>query len=133
MLGWRSSTSRNNSFCLVAQSEFPFHRRDELQLKYDVCVGENIRAVHEMSIRDGYIPKPAALPDETMLLRPLWSTWAQYQSNVNQTIVLEMARRIHAEGFQLNSHVEIDNNWESCYGEATFDYTKFPNPQGSYF
>ena len=77
-----------------------------------------------------YYEKPSGLPDETMLVQPFWSTWAQYKTSVNQTIVLDMARKVKSEGFELSSHIEIDDNWESCYGDATFNSEKFPDPAG---
>lgn len=54
-----------------------------------------------------FYKKPIALADETMLTRPLWSTWAQYKADINQTTVLEFARRVVSEGFQLSSHIEV--------------------------
>ncbi|CAG7827351.1 unnamed protein product, partial [Allacma fusca] len=65
-----------------------------------------------------------------MLVYPLWSTWAQYHAKINQSLVLEMARRIVGEGYTQNSHLEIDDNWESCYGEAEFNSKTFPDPAG---
>jgi len=115
--------------CFVAQDQFPYHRRESLNLKYDICIDENIKEVHTKAISNFY-PKPTASPDENMILYPFWSTWAQYKTNVNQTIVLDYARRIVSEGFQNNSHIEIDDHWESCYGERQFDTTKFPDPKG---
>ncbi len=130
-LGWRSV--QENKVCFVAKYDFPYHLQNELTLRYDICAGENIKTIHQKSLQDNYLEKPTGLPDEVMLLRPFWSTWAQYKENVNQSIVLDFARRIKSEGFELSSHVEIDDDWESCYGEATFSTTKFPDPQGRPF
>ena len=41
-----------------------------------------------------------------------------------------MARRMRQEGYTINSHIEIDDNWESCYGQAEFNPQKFPDPAG---
>jgi len=62
-----------------------------------------------------------------MLIRPFWSTWAQYKTEVNQSIVLDFAKKIKEEGFEQSSHVEIDDHWETCYGEAVFNPAKFPD------
>jgi len=105
----------------------PFNQRSELVLRYDVCVGDNIKDAHQKTMAKFY-EKPTGIPDETMLIHPFWSTWAQYKTNVNQTIVLDMAKRVVSEGFLLSSHMEIDDHWESCYGEATFSADKFPDP-----
>ena len=37
-------------------------------------------------------------------------------------------RDIVKNGFN-HSHLEIDDNWESCYGDAKFDSDKFPDPK----
>jgi len=88
-----------------------------------------VKEVHQRSIKKFY-SSPTEMPDEVMLTRPFWSTWAEYKEPVNQSVVLAFAQRIRDEGFSLNSHMEIDDNWESCYGEAEFDPTKFPDPAG---
>jgi len=63
-----------------------------------------------------------------MLLKPLWSTWAQFRENITEEKVLALARDIIGNGFVNSSHVEIDDKWETCYGENEFDTIKFPNP-----
>ena len=106
----------------------------KFSLKYDLCVGsadETFKDVHQRAITK-YYAKPRGIPDERMLLQPFWSTWAEYKTEVNQTIVLDLANRIIEEGFANSSHVEIDDNWETCYGEAEFDLNKFPDPAGDY-
>ena len=130
-IGWRSV--HENKVCFVAKYDFPYHQQDELNLRYDVCTGENVKTIHQKSLADNFLEKPTGLPDELMLLRPFWSTWAQYKADVNQTIVLDFARKIQSEGFELSSHVEIDDNWETCYGEAVFDPAKFPDVKGMNF
>ena len=62
-----------------------------------------------------------------MLSFPVWSTWAQYKVNINESVVLRFADDITNNGFN-NSHLEIDDNWEVCYGDAKFDTSKFPDP-----
>ena len=107
---------------------------EQIRLKYDLCVpqaGENMKDVHLRALRR-YYNTPSALPDVDMLKYPFWSTWAQYKTEINQTLVLEMARRMLQEGYTINSHIEIDDNWESCYGQAEFDPQKFPDPAGDH-
>ena len=91
---------------------------------------ETFKDVHQRAISK-YYAKPSGIPDERMLLQPFWSTWAEYKTAVNQTIVLDLANRLIEEGFANSSHVEIDDKWETCYGEAEFDTTKFPDPAGN--
>lgn len=88
-----------------------------------------MKDVHIRSLKR-YYSTPSVLPDLDMLRYPFWSTWAQYKQGVNQSIVLDMARRMIQEGYTINSHIEIDDHWETCYGEAVFNPVKFPDPAG---
>ena len=64
-----------------------------------------------------------------MMTYPVWSTWAEYKQDINQSVVLDFAHTIKEQGFRA-SKVEVDDNWEQCYGDATFDPVKFPDPVG---
>ena len=127
LLGW--DTVRPNHLCLVSADRYPYDPRNGLELKYTVCVEENVKTAHQNTFNKFY-KKPSGLPDETMLIRPLWSTWAQYKTDVNQTIVLDYAQQVISRGFELSSHIEIDDKWEPCYGDEEFDFDKFPDPAG---
>ena len=106
-------------------------------LKYDLCVGkedESFKDVHQRALAKFY-KQPLAIPDERMLVEPIWSTWATYKTHVNQSVVLDLAQRLIQEGFRNSSHIEIDDHWETCYGDHVFG-PKFPDPSGelpSYF
>jgi alpha-glucosidase (family GH31 glycosyl hydrolase) len=41
---------------------------------------------------------------------------------------MTFASQIQENGFN-NSQLEIDDRWESCYGEQTFDNKKFSDPK----
>jgi len=120
---------RASQLCFYAADQSPYKKREELSLKYSVCVADNVKAVHQTAIQKFY-DKPEGLVDEKMLLHPLWCTWAQYKTDVNQEKVLEYASRVISEGFLNNSHIEIDDNWETCYGNEEFNLEKFPDPSG---
>ena len=62
-----------------------------------------------------------------MFTDPVWSSWAQYKTEINESVILNFAQEIAAQGFD-NSQLEIDDKWESCYGDAIFDPQKFPEP-----
>ena len=36
--------------------------------------------------------KPYEVPDERMLVDPIWSTWAQFKTNINQSAVLKVSK-----------------------------------------
>ncbi|XP_035704784.1 myogenesis-regulating glycosidase, partial [Folsomia candida] len=120
-------TNRPGQICFVSADAYPYDKRDVLTLKYTVCTGDNVKTVHQANFNKFY-QKPTGLPDQTMLIRPLWSTWAQYKTDVNQSIVLDYANQVMSRGFELSSHIEIDDKWEPCYGQEEFDFNKFPDP-----
>jgi myogenesis-regulating glycosidase len=72
---------------------------------------------------------PTNVPDELMFRQPIWSTWARYKVDINESLVMQFAQEIIDNGFS-NSQIEIDDDWETCYGELEFSSTKFPDPKG---
>lgn len=61
-----------------------------------------------------------------MVRDPIWSTWARYKKNVNTEVVTKFAKEIRDNKFK-DSQLEIDDNWEKCYGSLLFDIKKFSN------
>lgn len=122
------NSTHPDKVCFTARDTMPFSKRAPLTLKYDWCTGADVKEVHQF-VRNQFFDKPTGIPDEEMLIRPLWSTWAEYKTNVNQSIVLDYAKRVISEGFVHSSHIEIDDHWEPCYGEEVFDTQKFPDPK----
>jgi len=62
-------------------------------LSYTICRREDIAAVHR-TMSGLFFPRPKGYPDVQMIRKPIWSTWAQYKVNVNQSSVEEMAEQI---------------------------------------
>ncbi|XP_012256854.2 myogenesis-regulating glycosidase-like [Athalia rosae] len=116
---------KDKNLCLKAKNKTPYRERENITLAYEVGVFNNPRQAHEVVIRE-HLGKPTGYPDERMIEHPIWSTWARYKVNVSTDVVLEFADEITGHGFN-NSQLEIDDNWETCYGSAVFDQTKFPN------
>lgn len=119
---------RKNYMCLVGKNDKPYRKRKKIVLNYEIGVFDDPRRAHEYVV-DKHFDKPIAHPDVRMIKHPIWSSWARYKINVNQKIIEEFADEIIKHGFD-NSQIEIDDNWETCYGSATFDLQKFPNPVG---
>ncbi|XP_071794908.1 myogenesis-regulating glycosidase-like [Asterias amurensis] len=94
-------------------------------LHYTVCTGQNVKKVHDYVLQN-YFKKPPYEPDERMFRYPIWSTWARYKKNVNQSAVLKYAQEIQKYGFP-NSQIEIGDMYMSFHGEADFARAKFPN------
>lgn len=116
--------TNDSRLCLTAKNEEPY-MVDYITLKYTIGVGSNARDAHMQAVRN-YLDFPKSHPDERMVRHPVWSTWARYKENVNETAVLQLANEIETHGFQ-HSQIEIDDNWEQCYGTLNFDETKFPD------
>lgn len=116
-----------NMLCLRAKSVAPYPNTIKPTLNYTVCSYQDAREAHEHAIR-AVLGKPSGYPDERMIRHPIWSTWARYKKDVNVTAVLEFAEQILAHDFN-NSQLEIDDDWEECYGALSFRQSKFPDPK----
>lgn len=113
--------------CLRAKSVAPYPNTIKPTLNYTICSYKNAREAHEHAAR-AVLGKPSGYPDERMIRNPIWSTWARYKKDVNETAILNFAEQILAHNFN-NSQLEIDDNWEECYGALSFGQSKFPNPK----
>ncbi|XP_070532694.1 myogenesis-regulating glycosidase-like [Ptychodera flava] len=113
------SDYKNSPYEYVNYGKLPF-------LNYRVCAGDNIKAIHKF-LSDRHFDKPDGIPDQRMFKSPIWSTWARYKMDVNQTIVVNFAREIRKFGFS-NSQIEIDDIWSPTYGDIEFSVEKFPKP-----
>ncbi|KAF7989492.1 hypothetical protein HCN44_008166 [Aphidius gifuensis] len=116
---------KENYLCLIVQNKKPYVVTDAIKNSYTIGLFEDSRKAHEFAV-ENYLGKPLGHPDETMIKHPVWSTWARYKANVSDTVVNEFVDEIIDNKFN-NSQIEIDDNWETCYGSAVFDTKKFPN------
>ncbi|XP_045612250.2 myogenesis-regulating glycosidase [Procambarus clarkii] len=121
--------STADELCLDARHQLPFVAApgSPLTLSYFLCSADDVRKVHEASYPK-FFSLPEGVPDTLMMQDPIWSTWAEYKTHVNDSRVLDLAQQIKNHGFN-NSQVEIDDNWETCYGNATFNPDRFPDPK----
>ncbi|XP_046335781.2 myogenesis-regulating glycosidase-like [Haliotis rufescens] len=121
----------SNLMCMSAKFErSPYINIDNKppRLSYTVCQANNIRVVHDyMSAK--YIPRPEGVPDRRLFRSPIWSTWAMYKKDINQTQVLQLANDIVSNGFS-HSQLEIDDEWTTLYGDMDFTTNKFPDARG---
>lgn len=115
-----------NSTCFEAVIEPPYSdERQKNELIYTVVSTQNARTTHEYMVRR-FLKKPVGYPDHRMIELPIWSTWAKYKTNINESVVLEFANKIKENGFE-NSQLEIDDLWETCYGSLNVDTKRFPD------
>ncbi|XP_075235261.1 myogenesis-regulating glycosidase-like [Lycorma delicatula] len=120
-----TNNHKEKSICFISKNSKPYRNKDENKLKYHICSLDNPRKAQEHAIRN-FLGKPSDLPNINMIKNPIWSTWALYKNDVNEKNTISFAKEIVKNGFK-RSNLEIDDNWETCYGTAEFDKTKFPN------
>ncbi|PNF32421.1 hypothetical protein B7P43_G04891 [Cryptotermes secundus] len=115
--------------CLTSKIQEPYlpDHSGTVTLKYILCSGSNPVITHLHTTRN-FIPLPRDIPDERMFQHPIWSTWAQYKKVINTFIINDFAKQIVYYGFN-NSQLEIDDNWEFCYGAAEFFNKTFDDPK----
>ncbi|KAK0095736.1 hypothetical protein PV326_007551 [Microctonus aethiopoides] len=117
---------KDKYLCFIAQNKAPYTNfNSSLTTLYDIGWYNNSRVAHQAAV-ERHLGKPLGHPDERMIRHPIWSTWARYKANISETIVNKFADEIVASKFN-NSQLEIDDNWETCYGSAIFNLAKFPN------
>ncbi|MBO2452367.1 alpha-galactosidase [Actinomadura barringtoniae] len=99
---------------------------DTASLKATVFVEQTPRQVYEDYI--GIAGKPEksdATPEQ--YASPLWNSWAQFYSSVDQKSFLEYARSLHAKGLPGHT-MSLDDGWMKHYGDFTWN-DKFPDPK----
>ncbi|XP_062553949.1 myogenesis-regulating glycosidase-like isoform X2 [Armigeres subalbatus] len=112
--------------CLEAKKHLPYDTREEtFSFVYQIGVGKDAKEAHLAAV-ETVLGKPGGHPAEEMVKYPIWSTWARYKRNINESVVLKHADDIAQNGWT-NSQFEIDDFWETCYGSLTMNPTKFPD------
>ncbi|KAF4527565.1 hypothetical protein B566_EDAN016043, partial [Ephemera danica] len=117
-----------SQLCLESSLRPPYHRnKDASQVGLNVmmCGAEDARQVFLAASRT-FLGAPSEVPDERMLQFPIWSTWAKFKTAIDSDSILRFAQNITKFGFP-NSQLEIDDKWETCYGDQEFNNVTFPN------
>ena len=121
----------NKQLCFrstYTNSYYPNPDETPPKMNYTICTGPDVRKVHDI-MTETFVQKPSELPDERMIKSPIWSTWARYKIYINESVILDYADEILANGFS-NSQLEIDDGYQTKYGDLEFDQDKFPDPKG---
>ena len=120
------------TICLLAKSQWPYPTSKDSVLQYDLCtIDKNesdssyLKELH-LFIINNYFNKPNGIPDELMFKRPIWSTWAIFKQIINETIITNFANDIISYNYS-NCQLEIDDKWQSKYGDFAFETRNFPN------
>ncbi|XP_074026042.1 myogenesis-regulating glycosidase isoform X2 [Leptinotarsa decemlineata] len=115
--------SESKSVCFIAKRENPYSARNRITLYYDVVFRSDAKETHLDAINN-YLGKPTGHPNTKMISEPIWTTWAKYKRDISESTVLEFAKDIRNHGYE-NGQLEIDDNWEKCYGAQEFTPDKF--------
>jgi alpha-glucosidase (family GH31 glycosyl hydrolase) len=95
-------------------------------LEYDLIIGRDFRtAVRQALMRIGY---PRRVPPAEYFRMPIYTTWVEYKTEVDQAKTLAFARAIRAHDLPAGI-IELDDKWEGRYGDMDFDPVKFPDPR----
>lgn len=126
---WVAMDARTGS--IPPELAAPAERRLELLARGPVEIvlraGEGLASAFRAALPA--IGHPAKLPPEALLCAPTWTTWAMYKADIDEGRVLELARAIRANGYP-GATLEIDDRWQSAYGDTLFDPLRFPDPAG---
>jgi hypothetical protein len=88
---------------------------------------DDVIAAHKALVNEVGFPKET--PPLSLFSAPVWTTWAQYKDKINQDKVLDFAHDIVTNGFPYHV-LEIDDRWQSQYGDLEFDLERFPDAKG---
>jgi len=70
---------------------------------------------------------PENTPPDELFVKPTWTTWAGMKTDVSQEKVLQFAEEILEHDYPYGV-MEIDDRWQTYYGDFTFDPFRFPSP-----
>lgn len=92
-----------------------------------VFVESTPRAVYEDYVAIAGTPQTVDDPDSAFAT-PTWNSWAEFNTDVTQASFLDYVRKLRANGIPGHA-VQIDDGWNSNYGDYTFDPVRFPDPK----
>ncbi|EAT48754.1 AAEL000223-PA [Aedes aegypti] len=111
--------------CLEAKKSLPFDIYDDTySFVYQIGIGRDARGAHMGAIQK-ILGRPSGHPAEAMVKYPIWSSWARFKKEINDSVLYVYANDIYKYGWS-NGQIEIDDDWEMCYGSLQPDSLKFP-------
>ncbi|KAF2905133.1 hypothetical protein ILUMI_01041 [Ignelater luminosus] len=112
-----------NKVCFSAKIAKPYPPRNKVVLHYTVVSDINAREAHMHAVKH-FLGRPSGHPNYRIVERPIWSTWARYKRDIDDSLLLEFANEIVDHGYP-DGQFEIDDHWEECYGSLTFNLSRF--------
>ncbi len=95
-------------------------------LRYRLLVGRDMVEAWRACLP--HFGHPESIPPEPLWRAPIWTTWARFKTDINRSRVLEFADEIIAHGYPYGVF-EIDDRWQTHYGDLLFDPAGFPDPR----
>lgn len=94
-------------------------------LSYELIAGDNaVDAFHKLTKP---LPRPDAIPPHALLEAPIWTTWAEFKTAIDQERVIAFAEDIRKHNYP-GATIEIDDQWQREYGDTDLDPHRFPDP-----
>ncbi len=128
---------RGISMDLIPFDQRPFRARAGLgdghitlvgdDLSFEIHIQDDIKGVYRAL--QGSFGRPRKPPPLELLGAPIWTTWARYKDRIDQETILEFASQIRKKGYPYHV-LEIDDRWQTQYGDLEFDPQRFPDPVG---
>ncbi|XP_065226088.1 myogenesis-regulating glycosidase-like isoform X2 [Planococcus citri] len=110
---------------LTARRELPYVKTaSKNSLDFVVCKFQNPR-VAQLHAVNTLLGKPADIPDTFRIRHPIWSTWVKFKDSIDENRAMAYAKEIFDRGY--TGQIEIDDNWEFCYGSMEPHPGKFPD------
>lgn len=106
---------------------FRLEAKDVAAFEYHLLAGDNILDVFGKLL--DVIGKPQRVPPADVFANPIYSTWTQHPRYITQQKVMEFARQIVDAGLPTGI-LEIDEKYQTSFGEINFDPAIFPDPAG---
>jgi len=95
-------------------------------LSFDLFILDDPLSAHRRVVDE--VGHPNRTPPLALFGAPVWTTWAQYKNTINEEVVLDFANQIVSNGFPYQV-LEIDDRWQTYYGDLEFDPVAFPTPR----
>jgi myogenesis-regulating glycosidase len=100
---------------------------DGAELRFEILLADDLLAGYRQLVKR--LGHPSRVPPSELFTQPTWTTWARYKIAIDQDSVLNFAQEIIDHDYP--HHVlEIDDIWQTHYGDLDFAPDRFPDPKG---
>ncbi|ELT96444.1 hypothetical protein CAPTEDRAFT_33447, partial [Capitella teleta] len=114
--------------CLHSFHEQARYRHEKPSLNYTVCVGLDLRAVHNVML-DQFMMKPRAMPPFEVVARPVWSTFGSMKNTFDQSALQCFVQEIIDHAYS-KSLLIVEDGWQAANGGFGFDPERFEDASG---